>query len=362
MRVLIDTTFERRGPSGTGVYIRSLIDALRAAGVEVLEAANQRRPPPAGGGPGSARNLLGDRWWTEFALPRHARRLGADVLHHPLPAHARRAGCPQMVTVHDLAFEVWPDLFAPRFRVWARRAHRVASQRAQAVVCVSHATAGDVLRRWGIPESRIVVAHHGPGQFGRDTEQSASRTETAAWTGAARHLLYVGDDEPRKNVGLLIEAYRRYVERRSSALPLVLAGGAQRPDAGAQSGPRAGPDAGIQVETHPDRDRLARLYADAAALVHPSRHEGFGLTLVEAMHLGVPVVTAASAATREVCGDAARYVDAGDAEGLAGELDRLTDDERLRRDLSRRGLARAAQFSWERSARAHIEAYTLALR
>jgi glycosyltransferase involved in cell wall biosynthesis len=172
----------------------------------------------------------------------------------------------------------------------------------------------------------------------------------------------VGDDERRKNLNVLLAAYRRYHDRRSrtrsaahdpdrsSALPLVLAGGARRESAG------------VEVEIQPGRERLAQLYAEAAALVHPSRHEGFGLTLAEAMYLGVPVLSAASAAVREVCGDAARYVEADDVEGLAAELDRLTDDEPLRADLSTRGRERAAQFSWGRSARAHIEAYTLALR
>jgi glycosyltransferase involved in cell wall biosynthesis len=349
MRVLIDTTFARRGPSGTATYIRCLIGALRECGVEVFEAANERRRPPAGGGLGSVRNLLADRRWTERELPRHARRLRADVLHHPLPASARRAGCPEVVTVHDLAFLVRPDLFGRPFRVWAARAHRVACQRAGAVVCVSAVTASEVGRRWAIPRDRIVVAHHGPGQFCRGGVDGLD-AGIGTWTGSSRHFLYVGDDEPRKNLDLLLEAHRLQRERERASLPLVLAGRADR------TGP------GLHLEPEPGPERLRELYAEAAALVHPSRYEGFGLTLLEAMATGVPVVTVDSPGAREVCADAPVYVDGEDPQALADQLQRVAGDGRLRRELSERGRVRAAAFSWESAARAHIEAYTLALR
>src|SRR5204863_3685112 len=135
-----------------------LAAALRAAGVEVVDAANTERRPPAGGGLGSVRNLLADRRWTRRELPRRAGDAGADVIHHPLPAFAPGAPCAQVVTVHDLAFETHPERFAPAFRTWARRAHRAAARRADAVVCVSEATAAQVRERWGVPGARIVVA------------------------------------------------------------------------------------------------------------------------------------------------------------------------------------------------------------
>ena len=302
--MLVDTTFARRGPSGTATYIECLIGALRESGVEVLEAANERRRPPAGGGLGSISNLVTDRRWTELELPRHARRLRPDVLHHPLPASARRAGCPEVVTVHDLAFLVHPDLFARSFRAWAARAHRVACQRAGAVVCVSQVTASELGRRWAIPRGRIVVAHHGPGQFCRGAVDELG-SHQSTWTGRARHFLYVGDDEPRKNLDLLLQAHRLYREReherRRASLPLILAGRVAR----------AGP--GVELEPEPEPGRLSALYAEAAALVHPSRYEGFGLTLLEAMAIGAPVVTADSPGVREVCADAPLYLEGEDA-------------------------------------------------
>jgi glycosyltransferase involved in cell wall biosynthesis len=162
----------------------------------------------------------------------------------------------------------------------------------------------------------------------------------------ARHFLYVGDDEPRKNLALLLDAYERYrAAAGPRALQLVLAGRAH------------GDRPGVRSEREPD---LAALLGTAAALVHPALHEGFGLTALEAMSAGVPVIAARSPGLAETCGEAPRYVDPYDTADLASALAELAADASLRDELARRGSARAAQFSWAVSARSHIAAYTLA--
>lgn len=334
MRVLLDMTYALRGPSGTAVYLERLSDALRAAGIDVVAAADARRRPPAGGGTGSARNLARDTWWTQVALPRRARAAHADVLHHPLPALARAASCPQVVTVHDLAFERLPDHFTPAFRRWASLTHRRAAGGADAVICVSQTTRRDALARWGLEGAKIVVAAHGPGQ------------ELAVRGMRMGHFLYVGDDEPRKNLALLLDAHARYrAQAGEAALDLVLAGSARAEQEG------------VRCEPEPD---LAALLGGAAALVHPALHEGFGLTPLEAMQAGVAVIAARSPGLTETCADAVLYVDPYDSGALAHELRRVAADAALRAMLAARGRERAAAFSWRASARAHIEAYTLA--
>ncbi|HUR86468.1 MAG TPA: glycosyltransferase family 1 protein, partial [Solirubrobacteraceae bacterium] len=316
------------------VYLQCLAAALRDEGAEVVEAANERRRAPAGGGAGSARNLALDEWWTQVELPRRAGAAQADVLHHPLPALAVRVPCPQVVTLHDLAFERLPEHFSPGFRRWASRSHRRAARGADAVVCVSQTTRRDARARWGLDDARIVVAPHGPGQP-LDVRHSAPE-----------HFLYIGDDEPRKNLALLLDAYGCYREKSGPRpLALVLAGSA------------SSDHEGVRCEPWPD---IAELLGAAAALVHPALHEGFGLTVLEAMSAGVPVIAARSPGLAETCAEAVRYVDPYDAADLATALGEVAGDSALRADLAARGAARAGEFSWAASARAHIAAYTLA--
>jgi glycosyltransferase involved in cell wall biosynthesis len=325
MRVLIDTTYARRAPhSGTAVYLDRLTEELGEDAVPVWDG---RRAAPAGGGFGSWRNLLSDRWWEEVELPRLARAHGAAVIHHPLPARTRRPrGARVVITVHDLAFERLPEMFDPRFRRYAHRAHCAAARGADAVICVSETTARDVRELWGVPAERIVVALHGPGQA----------LPVLPRTARPEHFLYVGDAEPRKDLVTLLAAHERYRSQVTEPLPLVCAGAA---------GETVGPE------------RLAELYAGAAALVHPSLYEGFGMTLLEAMRAGVPVIAARAPAAVEVCGDAGLWCEPRSVDQFADAMATIGGGA----ELAARGRARVAGFSWGASARAHLAAYSLAL-
>ncbi|MDQ6607998.1 MAG: glycosyltransferase family 4 protein [Actinomycetota bacterium] len=345
MRVLIDTTFARRAPlSGTGIYVNRLLSELAELdGVEPIEVANIRRRPPAGGGPGSLRNLGGDIWWATAELPRLARRSRADLIHHPLPAHSPGAGIRQLITVTDLAYEVLPGHFDRGFRLYSHHHHRAAARAADAVICISHTTATDVRRIWGVRPDRIAVALLGPGQ---DLPPGAG-----APAAAPTHFLYVGDNEPRKNLETLLTAYALYRAGGAAGPPLglILAGSA------------SARMAGVRVEPRPSAARLAGLYRGAAALIHPSLHEGFGLTPLEAMRIGTPVLAARSPGITEVCADAVRYADPRDPAGFATAMAELALDRGLRAELRERGRRRAAEFSWSGCARAHVDAYSLAL-
>jgi glycosyltransferase involved in cell wall biosynthesis len=347
MRVLVDTSFAARGPSGTAVYIERLTESLRARGnVEVVEARRRRRPAPGRTRTRarilwSALNAVLDSAWVQVGLRRQARRAAADVIHHPLPAWMWRARCPQAITVHDLAFEHLPEGFGRVWRTLARRRHRVAARRAGAVVCVSRTAATDAVGILGADPEAVVVAPHGPGQ--------ALPPPAADATGEPHHFLYVGDDEPRKRVPALLEAHRRYADARDDALPLVLAGTAAE---------RANGRPLVVPEPRPDASRLRELLAGAAALVHPSADEGFGLTLAEAMASGVAVLAVRNPGTHELCGPAALLVE---PDGLAEGMGRLHDERDLRAELASLGRERARRFSWDESARLHEQAYAKAV-
>jgi glycosyltransferase involved in cell wall biosynthesis len=208
------------------------------------------------------------------------------------------------------------------------------------LICVSETTAEDVRELWGVDPDRIVVARHGPGQPLTHTREKLADPE---------HFLYVGDAEPRKNVPTLLAAYRRYRELVAEPLPLVLAGSASS----------TAPE--VVVDRNPAPSRLAELYATAAALIQPSLYEGFGLTALEAMSVGAPVIASDIPGLRETCGEAARYFDPLDTEALATAMEELSGGGEPRVQFRERGVRRAAEFSWEGSARAHVAAYSLAL-
>jgi glycosyltransferase involved in cell wall biosynthesis len=206
------------------------------------------------------------------------------------------------------------------------------------VICISETTAADVRELWGVPAERIVVAPHGPGQLLVPVPRA--RPE---------HFLYVGDAEPRKDLGTVLAAYARYRAAVSEPLGLVLAGSV---DSSAE---------GVRVERTPDAARLAQLYAGAAALVHASLYEGFGLTPLEAMSAGTPVIAARVPGVAEVCGDAARFAEPRDAAAFADAMAQIAADPDAQRHLGELGRRRAAEFSWAASARAHVAAYSLAV-
>lgn len=343
--MLVDTSYAARGASGTAVYTERLVAALRAeGGVQVIEARQRRRlRPGARGGPlgplRSVANVLLDTLWLHAGLARAARLVRADVVHHPLPAHSRCIVAPQVSTFHDLAFLRLPDRYQPAWRLFAARAYRRAARRCAALVCPTEATGGDLVAMLGADRERVVVAPHGPGQA--EGADPGGATEGGP-------LLFVGDTEPRKNLSGLLCAYAAYRTRADEPVELVLTGTAAA--AAGEPGVHGRPTAGS--------DELLALYRRARALVHPALHEGFGLTPLEAMALGVPVLAVRNPGTEEVCGEAALLVEPG---GLDEGLRRIASDAVLRADLAARGRERAALFSWAEAARRHRHAYNVAV-
>ncbi|MGI9146080.1 MAG: glycosyltransferase family 4 protein [Chloroflexota bacterium] len=268
-----------------------------------------------------------------------------------------------VVTLHDLAFMLYPATHTPASRAYyAATADSV--RRAERVIAVSQRTASDAVRLLGVDPSRIRVVHEAaaPGFSPRPMDSLAPLAKRLGFDAdpGRPYILFVGTLEPRKNLPLLLEAFTRL--RRQIDAQLLVVGGRgwlDEPIFAAHARSGVG-DAARFLGTLGEED-LAVLYSHAGVFALPSLYEGFGLTVVEAMACGAPVVCSDAGPLPEVAGDAALILNAWDpVEWAATMLDVLTNPS-LSAELRVRGFARVRRFSWQRSARATREVYREAL-
>jgi len=283
-----------------------------------------------------------------------------DVVHSPNPVALPTREAASVITVHDLDFLDHPE------RAWAemRRdypaAVRAGASKADAVVVPSQHTAEQVVGRLGVPADRVFVCPLGlpPGW----TDLPRPEAVPARDRTAGRHLLFVGTLTARKNVGGLLDAYQQVVAQNPDAPRLVMAGGAQPEAARWLERIGAPPLAGrVQYVGYVTGERRRTLFLEAAMLVLPSFDEGFGLPVLEAMALGVPVVVSNRGALPEVAGDAGLVVDPDQHGQIAEAITRLLADPPLAVRLGSAGRERARAYSWERTAALIREAYASAL-
>lgn len=294
--------------------------------------------------PGPRTALL--RWWWEgWALPRTLEREPVDVFFSPLGA-VPELRCPVVATLHDLAFLEDPGLLAWRHAAYwrgvARRLPRAAS-----VIAVSEATRASAVGRLGLDPGRVVAIPSGVDARFRPAPAERIQTVRERYALPETFVLAVGAWEPRKNLALLAEAVAEAARRRGQPVPLVVAG---RPS------PASARFAGVRAIGSVDDDDLVALLSAAAVLAMPSLHEGFGLPLVEGMACGAPCLVSDVDALPEVAGGAALLLPPRDVNAWAAALVRVLGEPALRADLADRGRARAATFTWERTARLTLAA------
>jgi glycosyltransferase involved in cell wall biosynthesis len=275
-----------------------------------------------------------------------------DVAHaaHPLMLPTRRAI--KVVTIYDLDFLDHPERTSAEIRRDYPALTASHARRADLVVVISEHTAREVTARLAVPADRLVLCRPGapPAVF-------------HPFKAAPGPIVFIGTIEPRKNLPTLFEAYEQVVSRMPAAPPLVLAGRRVAQSAAILERLARMPALASRVDYRgyiTDEDRQ-RLYAEASMLVLPSLEEGFGMTAVEAMQAGVPVIVAARGALPEVAGDAGMVVDPTRADDIAAAIERLLGSPEERRHRAEAGRLQAAQFSWSASAQTLVAAYREAL-
>jgi glycosyltransferase involved in cell wall biosynthesis len=337
LRLGVDARNVLRDRRGIGRYARALLRrwiAREKERVDIVLLLPQALPTLAAGRLAAAIGV--ERVAVEKASK--AARLGLGVAWHPWNGIFFDSGATDVASIHD----VWPFVDAPaedpRLVASRQEPFLCAAERASRIITDSRFSKGEIERHLGVEPGRIDVV-----PLGVEPEWIDARVAPAKVEGVERHVLFVGETEGRKDLATLLSAMAKLPAdlRRSTALVVAgrVAASATVPD-------------GVRVEFAGEVDdaSLSSLFAGAAAFVFPSRYEGFGLPVVEAMALRAPVVASDAASIPEVGGDAVAYFPAGDAAACAAALTRVIQDRAYADSLRAKGLERARTLTWDRCA------------
>lgn len=353
--IAINAAIVGQQPTGLGYYALHLISALASLGERLVVYTSRpeliasprtivKPVSPAMRPELGARGHLLRLLWVQTGLRARVRRERPRVLLNLMPEGLLAPGLPQVTTVHDVLPLLYPSAY-PRQQYYFRYYVPAVLRASQAVIVSSESTRGDLLRFYDVPAEKVhvVLPGYDPGHFGPAQPVPPSDGEP--------YLLYVGNVMPHKNLVRLVEAFA--IVARQLPVRLVLRGWGRARHVNLL-GERIGAlGVGARIDWRPyaGDDELVALYRGARALVLPSLHEGFGLTALEAMACGTPVVAAGVSSIPEVVGDAALLVDPLDPASIASGICRIFTDDRLHKDLRERGLERAGHFSWAATAR-----------
>jgi glycosyltransferase involved in cell wall biosynthesis len=384
MRIGIDARFLTHPQlGGFKTYTENLIAALADIDSENEYVLYLDRPPAVNDWiprtsnfqsrvvPGSM-PLIGLPLREQVALARWVKRDRIDVFHSPCLTAPIFLSCPLVVTVHDM---IWasPENFTSS-NTWSIKrmlmdwynylVPKHAIQQASAIITVSHASKKSIEAFPGLSSDRIVVTHEAAGTaFRKINEPVRLEAVRKKYDLPSCYVLAIGASDPRKNINFLIRAYRVMPEPLKEKYKLVIVW--THPFLAQEISRQVDEldlTQNVQFLKQVPNDDLALLYNAADLFVFPSRFEGFGLPLLEAMACGAPVAAANNSSIPEIAGDAALLFDANDLRDMTDTMINVLTDEGLRSRLVHRGLTRAATFSWNRCARETISVYQYAAR
>jgi glycosyltransferase involved in cell wall biosynthesis len=296
----------------------------------------------------------------QVCLPYDLGRGRLDLFHFPFSQDVPlRHPAKFVVTIHDLISLIFREHYRQNLlRPVYDQAWTAAVKKAEMIITVSQNSKKDIVERLHIPEERIRVIYEAADPAFRPVEDEEEIRRLKEGMNLKNYVLYVGGMEPRKNLVLLLKAFKLLPKELAEGLRLVIAG---RPDQFFFQLKREVEALGLSDKVYFTGfiagERLVLLYNGASALVLPSLYEGFGFPLLEAMACGTPVVCARSASVPEIAGDAALYFNPTDANELTQALSGVLGDQAMAKKLREKGFKQAAKFSWEKTARETLEVY-----
>ena len=350
----------------TGIqnYILGLIGGMASVADDHRFVLYTNRPLPSGLDlPEGFRVSVVDRpsprfqLWFQTALPARMKKDRLDVFHGTFYRLPMVLPVPGVLTVHDLSGLLMPELHTRKTHM-VNLMYPAFIRKAKRIIAVSRATALQLADRFPGSEEKTVVIHEaaGPG-FAPVTDRQELDRVRREHSLPDRFILFLGTLEPRKNLEGLLRAFSMVAPDVPHTL--VIAGATGWKSSGLrQLAETEGLRDRVRFSGYVDDRDLPALLSLCEVFVYPSLCEGFGLPVLEAMSCGAPVVTSSVSSMPEVAGDAALLADPHSTGGMASAISRLATDGTLRRELSEKGLARASNFSWERTARETLEVYT----
>ncbi len=296
--------------------------------------------------------------WEQFAVPRVVRNCRLlHVPHYNVPLLHRG---PLIVSIMDIIHITCPDYRRGlKSSLYARPMLKCAVQMADHIITVSNYSKAQIMKELGVEDTKITVIHCGVSErFHLASDTGESRLAVEGLGISRPYLLYVGNLKPHKNVVTLLRAFANLHAQNRVAHALVIIGDDVRwKRTIVEECGRLGISDKVLILPQVSQSILPKIYAAAELLVMPSKVEGFGLPVLEAMACGTPVVCSKAASLPEVAGDAAAYFDPASPDDLAGTVAKLIDSSDLRAWLRTKGLERAKLFSWQEFIRKHVELY-----